>query len=63
MTNTETRLTKGPIYRFRTLGNAQSWVDHGVKPQKIILGDDETFWVVSPADASRLERRGYEYAA
>ena len=63
MANSETALTRNPIYRFRNFGNAQNWVDHGVKPQRIMLGDDERFWVVTPADAARLERQGYEFAA
>jgi hypothetical protein len=62
MTNDETKLPRGPIYRFEHLANARSWVDHGVKPQRIMLGDDEKFWVVCPADAARLERAGCEYA-
>lgn len=35
---------------------------HGVKPLWVMLGDDEKFWVVTPADAARMERMGYEYA-
>lgn len=63
MTNSDTALTRNPIYRFRNLGRARSWVDHGPKPQRIMLGDDERFWVVTPADAARLEHQGYEFAA
>lgn len=33
-----------------------------IKPQRVMLGDDGKFWVVCPADASRLERAGLEYA-
>jgi len=30
--------------------------------RRVMLGDDGRFWVVTPADASRLEKAGYEYA-
>jgi hypothetical protein len=33
-----------------------------VKPHRVMLGDDGRYWVVTPADAARLERMGYEYA-
>ena len=32
-------------------------------PMRVILGDDDMFWVVTPADAERLLRAGYELAA
>ena len=35
---------------------------HCLKPHRIILGDDERFWVVCPADAAKLSEIGYEYA-
>jgi len=35
---------------------------HCMKPHRIILGDDERFWVVCPADAAKLSKMGYEYA-
>lgn len=48
--------------RYTTLAAARSAASHGVKPLRVMLGDDERFWVVTPADAQRLERMGYEYA-
>lgn len=52
--------------RYRELANATSALTHAVKPMRIMLGDNDgenyEFWVVTPADASRLERAGYEYA-
>jgi hypothetical protein len=62
MTNAETTLTRNPIYWFRCLGYAESFAYRAIKPLRVMLGDDETFWVVCPADAARLERAGYEYA-
>ena len=35
---------------------------HCVKPHRVMLGCDNKYWVVCPADAARLERLGYEYA-
>lgn len=50
-------MTKSTIFRFNTLGAARSF-----SPLWIILGDDELFWVVTPADFERLIRAGYEAA-
>jgi hypothetical protein len=50
------------IYRFTTLGLAQAFADRCKKSHAVMLGDDERFWVVSMADAQRLERQGYEWA-
>jgi len=49
-------------YRFRDLGSAASFQARCIRPMRIMLGDDEMFWVVTPADAARLERQGFEYA-
>ena len=49
-------------WAFRNLDNATSFASHATTPQRVMLGDDERFWVVTPADASRLERAGFEYA-
>ena len=48
--------------RFRDRALAESWAGHAVRSQVVMLGDDGRYWVVSPADAARLERLGYEYA-
>ena len=48
--------------RYSSLSNARSAVSHALKPQRIMLGDDGTFWVVCTADAAKLEKVGYEYA-
>lgn len=49
------------IYRFTSLALAQSFADRK-QGRAVMLGDDERFWVVSMADAQRLERQGYEWA-
>lgn len=48
------------IYKFHHLGTARAFVDRAIKLWQIVLGDDEMFWVVTPAHAARLERAGYE---
>ena len=50
------------IYRFSSLANATSFSQRCVKIMMIILGDDEKFWVVTPAHATRLMKEGYELA-
>ena len=32
------------------------------KPTRVMLGDDDRYWVVTPADAERMERMGFEHA-
>ena len=45
---------------------AWSFADGATPPQRVMLGDviddQPRWWVVTPADANRLERAGYEYA-
>jgi len=59
-------LIKSTLLRFNTLGNATSFINRATYPMRIVLGDHDgergEFWVVTPADASRLERAGYEMA-
>ncbi len=59
--------SKGLIQRhvdsYRSLAMARSaCYEHSVKPRRIIMGDCPWHWVVSPADAERLLRAGYELA-
>jgi hypothetical protein len=57
-------------YRFLNLANANGWANGSATPMRVMLGDIDLhtpthrawFWVVTPADAARLERAGYEYA-
>ena len=68
MLNTPTLMPiiKGTLYRFNTLASATGFANRATDPMRIVLGDHDgergEFWVVTPADASRLERAGYELA-
>lgn len=57
-------LVKGHIAVFRNPDLASLYADRCVKPHWIVLGDNDgeqgEYWVVTPADAQRLERAGYE---
>lgn len=53
-------LTHSTIYKFVELTNARSFIEHATKIMLIVHGDDMRFWVVTPADAARLQRAGYE---
>ena len=59
-------LIKSTMFRFNALANASNFANRATYPMRIILGDHDgersQFWVVTPADASRLERAGYEMA-
>lgn len=59
-------LVKSTIVRFNTLAYAEAMVGRALYPMMIVLGDCDgergEYWVVTPADASRLVRAGYEYA-
>lgn len=48
------------MYKFAELTNAQSFVNRASKIWMIVLGDDGKYWVVTPKEAARLERQGYE---
>ena len=51
------------VYKFSQLATAISFTQHCIKIWMIVLGDDEKFWVVTPAHASRLMKQGYEVVA
>jgi hypothetical protein len=53
-------LARAAKFRDRHLGFDRA--AHAVRRQAVMHGDDRRRWVVSPADAARLERLGYEYA-
>ena len=55
-------ITKNKPAEFNSRKLAFSSLDHYVKPARVMLGDNGKYWVVSPADAARLEKAGYEYA-
>lgn len=59
-------LIKSTIFRFNTLAYAEAMVGRALYPMMIVLGDHDgergEYWVVTPADATRLVRAGYEYA-
>jgi len=65
-TSTLKTLIKSTLFRFSTLASATSFVNRTMYPMRIILGDHDgerdNYWVVTPADASRLQRAGYEMA-
>ena len=49
-------------FRMRSAALAFSFADGCDKPMFVVMGDDGMFWVVSGADAQRLEKAGYELA-
>lgn len=53
---------KIPTFAFTLDTAAWSFCDGCHKPHRVILGDSERFWVVTPAEAARLVKAGYEYA-
>ena len=51
------------IYRCTKLSDedrARAYAARTTKPSRIILGDDEKYWIVTPAEATKLEKLGYE---
>jgi len=56
-------IIKGQVLSYGSLQKARgACYEHSVTPMRIILGDWPKFWVVSPSDAERLVRAGYEPA-
>ncbi len=49
--------------RFSSRDAAFRWSNNTIKMSMVMLGCDGKFWVVCPADATRLYKMGYEYAA
>lgn len=59
------KVTKSTVYRMPTLATARLFAASSVCPMVVMLGDDEKvlpYMVVTPADASRLQRAGYSLA-
>lgn len=50
------------MLKYSSRKNAESVVANAAKIMMIILGDDEMFWVVTPAVAQKLVAQGYELA-
>lgn len=48
--------------QFSQLHLAQGYIERCVKSMRIILGDNDKYWVVTPAEADRLYKQGYMYA-
>lgn len=65
-TQTLKTLIKSTIFRFNTLTSAKAFQARANDIMMIVLGDHDDeqggFWVVTPADAARLEHAGYEMA-
>ena len=56
-------IIKGSTYSYQSIANARSaCYEHSVKPARIVHGNYPYYWVITPADAERLIRAGYELA-
>jgi len=54
-------LTKNTPIKFSSLALANSFANNAIKAMAVMMGDDNKFWVVTMADAARLEKAGYEW--
>ncbi len=65
-TQTLKTLIQSTMFRFTTLASAKAFQARANDIMMIVLGDHDgergEFWVVTPADATRLTRAGYEMA-
>jgi hypothetical protein len=61
MNNTYEQI-KQRAHRFVSRDLAIISAARAIKPERVMLGDDGKFWLVTPADASRLEAMGFEHA-
>ena len=51
-------------YKYQNLRNAETFVyETATARMMLVLGDDNRYWAVTPADAQRLERGGYTIIA
>ena len=46
--------------KFTSEAAARSYRNRCLKPRSIVLGDDGKIWLVTPAEASTLNKAGYE---
>lgn len=52
--------TRNQPFVFHSHESALSFQSHCIEPMWIVLAEVGTWLVVTPADAARLERQGYE---
>lgn len=51
------------IAKYHSFSHASDFVNnHAIRPFRIILGNDEKYWVVTPREAEKLIKQGFEYA-
>jgi len=63
MKNATTKLAlKNKIDQFSNLEAAFRWASNCIKPHIVMLGDNNTYWVVCFTDAHKLYKSGYEIA-
>ena len=55
-------ITKNAPIKFSALATAKSFAGKAIKAMAVMMGDDGKFWVVTMADAQRLEKAGYKWA-
>lgn len=48
------------ITKFTTETKARNFIYNASEMLFIVLGDDNKFWIVTPAAAARMEKAGYE---
>ncbi|MBN2133803.1 MAG: hypothetical protein JW741_30150, partial [Sedimentisphaerales bacterium] len=58
-TKTDLR-TFGTLFRFRHLPTARSFAARSPKSMAIVMGDCPDYWVVTLAQAKRMQDAGYE---
>lgn len=50
------------MYKFTDLTNAENFANR-TQDMVVMLGTDSQYWVVTMAQAAKLERQGIEYAS
>ncbi len=53
---------KSTAFKFSTMASAKAFQARANDIMMIVLGDNDQFWAVTPSDAARLVRGGYELA-
>lgn len=52
----------GHLSKYTELETAESACQHATRPLRIVLGDDDHYWVTTPRIAAELEQLGYQIA-
>lgn len=58
----KTQMDTKATLKYNSLNSALNVASRCKKLMMVVLGDDGLFWLVTPAEAERMQRAGYQIA-